>query len=101
MLAEETDYTAETTNIKCNSKRTTPSRLAGVVQELPGSLSKITLPDDILQTTQFSNSDTSTYLDVRFVQYPPIDGPFGVLSAVVDYSMWEVGYYSDTDIYFY
>ena len=82
------------------ANRISPSSLQGFIRTLPGSWSQVTLPDDILSRAALSSDDNDTYLDARMVQYPSIEGPDGSLSAVVDFSINQIGIHKENSITF-
>ena len=101
MLPQENDFEYESDSMTLNSRRTTPASLAEMEQTLPNSASKIQLPAGVLDYSTLSTGDTSSFLDVRLIEYPPVEGPQGTLAKVIDYEILEVGIYQNNDVNYY
>ena len=68
---------------------------------LPNSLSKIKLPEGVLDFSTLSASNTQSFVDVRMIEYPPVEGPQGTLAKVIDYEILEVGYYENNEVSYF
>ena len=101
-LAEEENFSYSSSGLDVTMQRTTPKRISGQSFAPSGSNSKITLPSSgLLSQIAKESSDESTIIDTELKEYPPLVSATGASSAVVDFYMVEVGYYTGSEIQYY
>ena len=64
-----------------------------------GSSSKVTLPSTgLLENLNKDSTDESTVIDTEMKEYPPFVSATGASSAVVDFAIHEVGFYTGSEV---
>ena len=99
MLAEEKTFDYFSSDMMVSIQRTTPMRLGGHSFTHTSSLSGVTLPDGgLLEQMNMLNTDESTIIDTELKEYPPVVSDDGISSAVIDFTIIEVGKYYGSDV---
>ena len=98
-LAEEENFAYSSSNLEVSIQRTTPMRILGHSFAASGSNSKITLPvTGLVQSVAMDSTDESTVIDTELKEYSPWVSASGASSAVVDFTMFEIGQYTGNGI---